>query len=407
MATPKVGERKFDNRSGRIIRNVMPMLILLDRNLQDANFLTFFSRVPAENTRAENFKWDVDEYLAVSDAINNGSNQSATDVELQVDNAVLFNPGQVFMNRRTGEHIGVTGQNVGNNRITVIRGITALESAGGTAAAIMLDNDVLVRMAPAVGEINTRQQFQHTIPANVDNNTQAFRWEVSLSRRQIKRSFDSQDAEMPYLMEKTMLEARKQLNGTFLVQEKGAFTDATEGYKTLTCGSRPQITSFPFAVGGTLYQAAFDEWLVKEGLRKGSRNKILFASNDVILAITEMANDLAHHTIEMGTTKTSFGLQVLGYTAPNGRTILIVEDRFLSDNFVGEAYLCDMTQLKRRVFSNHGINDDLHIVSDTGDTDDMGTTNTMLADMGLQWGAEAAHGKLTGVSGGAKGRALS
>ena len=82
-----------------------------------------------------------------------------------------------------------------------------------------------------------------------------------------------------------------------------------------------------------------------------------------------------------------------------------MEDRFLSENLDGEAYLVDMGQLKRRVFSNHGLDDDLHVISDTNDPDDLGRNNSIFCDMGFQYGDESGHGKLTNVSGGAKGSA--
>jgi len=67
----------------------------------------------------------------------------------------------------------------------------------------------------------------------------------------------------------------------------------------------------------------------------------------------------------------------------------------------------DLSQLKRRVFSRNGFNDDLHIMMGTQDNDDLGNTDTLYADMGQQYGAEQNHFLITNVSGGAKGKAVS
>ena len=203
-----------------------------------------------------------------------------------------------------------------------------------------------------------------------------------------------------------MLEARKQINGMLLAGERGRYTDASQGDITLSSGIRPVITSNVFAVGGVLYKNAFNEWLVEEGLRKGNRHKVLIASTDVILALTEMTTDMLATNVPLSG-GVDVGIQVMNYLSPNGGRLMIVEDRWLTENLNGEAFLLDMTQVDRVVFSGHGINDDLHIEYDTEDPDDVGSALTLYGDIGLQYGAEAAHGKLSGVSGGASGSSVS
>jgi len=404
MATEKIGLRQYDTRSGRIIQNVMPTLILLDRDLQEGNWFTFYSRVPVMLTRAEAFNWDVDALLAQSDTLSAAVSDGTT-TTFPVSNPERWNVGTIWLVKTSGELVRVEAVNTATSNVTVTRGVSALASAGGTAAASIASGGTIVKLSPAVGEDNRRLAAHHTVPTSVSNYSQQMRWEVSASRRQIKRSFEAQEAEWPWLLMKAMLEARREMNATFLVSEKARYTDAVMGDTTVTQGLRPSITTYTYNVNGTLYQANFNDWLVKEGLRKGRADKLLLASNAVILAITEMANEIAHFNMPMGAGSTSFGIQVMGYKAPNGKTLTVVEDRFLSENFDGEAYLVDMGQLKRRVYSNHGLDDDLHIISDTNDPDDLGRNNSIFCDMGFQYGDESGHGKLTNVSGGAKGSA--
>jgi len=86
--------------------------------------------------------------------------------------------------------------------------------------------------------------------------------------------------------------------------------------------------------------------------------------------------------------------------APNGHTMLIMEDRNISNYYNGEAYLLDMTQIERKTFTNNGITGELRIEMNTNDPDDLGTVHTLTGDMGLMYGEEKAHAKITGVSGG-------
>lgn len=403
-ATHIVGLRQFATQSGRIIRNVWPSIILIDENIRDAGFLAFYSRVPSMGTDQEQFFWDVDQFLAVTDTLD-GAVSSTTQTTIQVDNPLFFIPGQLWMLKRTGEYLYIKEVNNSTSQLTVTRGVTALNSSGGTAAAAMLDADTLVRIAPVVGENSSRQTTQTTTPTASNNYCQQFRFDLHLSRRQIKRRFDTGD-ELPYQTMKQLKEARMALNRQFLVGEKARYTNDDGDDVTITGGIKPQISTYTWAVGGTMNEYNWNEFLVEEGFRRGSANKILFCSTQVYLAFVEMGLDRLEYNIPFGSREAPIGVKVTEYMAPTGGRLMLVEDRFLSDAFNGIAIGCDMTQLRRRVFSRNGFNDDLHIIPDTQDVDDLGQNATLFADMGLQWGAEQHHFLITEVEGGAKGRAI-
>src|SRR3990167_2521303 len=99
--TISTGRRQYDDRSDRIIPNVMSNLILTDRDLQEGNFLTFFSRVPTETTRQEKVQWDVDDYLPTSDQVD--ASFTAAETIIGVDNPARFPPGHTYRCKRTGE----------------------------------------------------------------------------------------------------------------------------------------------------------------------------------------------------------------------------------------------------------------------------------------------------------------
>jgi len=399
------GRRDFNSaQSGRIIQNVLPAIILVDENINDAAFLAFYSRTPVQNTAQEKFTWDVDEFLSLTDTVD-GAVSGTTATTIGVDNVTRFIPGQLWINKRTGEVMYIKSVNTATSNINVTRAVSALNSGGGTAAAAINDGDTLVRLAPAVGETSGRQVTQTTTPTAVFNYAQMFRWDLSLSERQIKRQYETGD-ELPYQTKKQMKEAQMALNRAFLAGERGRYTNDDGQDVTLTGGMKNVPTSYTWSVGGTMHEYAFDEFLVENGLRKGSRNKMLFASTQVILAISEMTKDRVSYDINLGTKSSPVGIQVMEYMAPNGGRLMVVEDRFLSEAYNGQAVGVDMTQLKRRVFSRNGKNGDLHIIPDTQDVDDLGTVSTMYADMGLQWGAEQNHFLITGVTGGAKGLAV-
>ena len=404
-ATHIQGRRSFDTQSGRIIPNVLPRIILIDEDIIAASFLAFFSKVGTQTTEQEKFTWDVDEFLAVTDTLS-AAVSSTTQETIDVSNPKYFLPNQTWGNQRTGEVVLVRQVNTSTSQLTVTRAVTALNSSGGTAAAAMNSGDTLVKQAPAVSENSTRQGVQTTTPTEVYNYAQMFRWELSLSDRQIKRRFETED-ELPYQDMKIMKEARMALNRAMLTGERARFTDSTGDDVTLTRGMKNVPTTYTWSVGGTMNEYDWDEFLVEEGLRRGSANKMIFASTNFILALSEMTKDrLSYATAGFGPYNARVGLQVMEYMAPNGRKVGIVEDRHLSDAWNGTAIGVDMTELKRRVFSRNGRSGDLHVKLNTQDMDDMGQINTLYADMGLQWGPEQHHFLITNVEGGAKGRAI-
>jgi hypothetical protein len=191
------------------------------------------------------------------------------------------------------------------------------------------------------------------------------------------------------------------MDRTFLFMERARGTDTSGDDYTTTNGLKSIISSNSFPVNGTLYKSDLDEFMVEQGMRYGSRNKILFASTDVILAFTNMVDQNLTFQVNVAPqTGKAFGTEVLKYVAPNGHSMMIVEDRNISNYYPGEAYLADMTEMTRMTFTNNGHTGELHIIKNTEDNDDPGVVHTLMGDMGLSFGNEINYAKITGVSGG-------
>src|SRR3990167_289053 len=246
MATNAVGRRQYNDRSTRIQDDIMDMILLLDGDPNAAGFLATYGRLTADTVIQEKFEWDVDDFLPRSDTT--AASVTSTATLINVTTPLAYNAGQLWFNKTTGEVFRVESVDTSTAYLTVKRAVSALNSEGGTAAAAMSSGDTLLRLSPAVGEDERRQTAHTTIPTTVYNYTQAMRWEVSMSRRQIKRGFKNGGPELPYQTRKTMLEARMQLNAMFLAGQRARWTDASEGDITTTQGIRGAITTNLFAV---------------------------------------------------------------------------------------------------------------------------------------------------------------
>jgi hypothetical protein len=392
-----VGRRDTSTaRSGRIIENLFPTIILSESDLTEAAFLSFYTRVTTQDTSTATFKWDTDEFLARTDTTSSTATSTATTIP--VTTALLYIPNQIWIVKRTGEYIRIRSANTSTGNITVDRAVA------GTAASIV-SGDTLIRLAAAVGENSLRQVSQSTTPTEVYNYCQMFRKDFSMSARQVKTQFENGD-DLPFQKMKEAKEFKLDISSSFLAGERASFT-TEEGPGNTTRGLLNVPESYTWAVGGTMNEYALDEFLTEEGFRKGSRSKVLFSSTKVMLAFSQIAKDrLVYHDINLGSKSKPIGMIVAEYKAPNGGNLMLVEDRFLSDSYNGQAVGVDMDQLKRRVFSRNGISGDVKVIDNTQDVDDMGMAFTMEADMGLQWGLENTHFKITGVTGGAKGLSI-
>ena len=192
MATNVVGRRQYNDRSGRIKDEILPMILMLDGDLNAAGFLAMTTRLKARTVGQEKFEWDVDDYGPLNDTTT--ASVTSTALTMAVTTPLAYAPGQVWMSKTSGEVFRIEAVDTASSIITTKRGITALNSEGGTAAASIASGATLIRLTPAVGEDNRRQTTQTTIPTTVYNYTQAMRWDLEMSRRQIKRGFKSGEA---------------------------------------------------------------------------------------------------------------------------------------------------------------------------------------------------------------------
>jgi hypothetical protein len=377
---------------------VFPNIILIDKNIVEAHFTAFMMNLNTKATQQEKFTWDVDIHSPATDTLS-AAVASTTQTTIPVTNADYFIPGELWANKRTGEVVYIKEVNTATGNIEVQRAITAENSSGGTAAANMSSGDQLNKLAPAVAENNSRQVTRTTTPTEVFNYCQQFRKDLALSRRQVKREFLNGD-ELNYQQMKTMKEFRMDLDRTFLFGEKARTTDDSGDDLTLCGGIRPFISTNVLSVGGTLFKSSFDEFLFEKGMRYGSRKKMMFASGDVMLAFNQMLDSISQHDITIeGTMGASIGTSVLKYKSNKGE-LMIVEDQNITDQYPGEAYIVDMNELVIREFSNNGISGAMKMIVGTQDNDDLGRVDTFEGDMGLQYGSELFHAKITGVDGG-------
>jgi hypothetical protein len=376
---------------------------MVDGNLEDAMFLTLLSKLNQVETPLEKFSVYEDEWLPVTDTT--AASATAAAETIQVTTIAAYIPRLVYKNKRTGELIYVKETN-NSGYITVERGVgyNSTDSTG-TAAAAMNSGDTLIRLSPAVGETNKAQVFQSTIPSEIYNYAQKFRWDIAMTEDQ-RKSKHVTGRDWNYYLDKAMKQARKDLNGTFYDGERDLKT--INGERTrLTGGLDFFIETNIHASSGTLHEYQFNNWLDEYAMKHGSMKKTLLASSRLRSAITEIAGDrITHTTVNMGNAKLTLGIGVSEYLSPSGKRLSIVEDRYLTESQNGNGYIVDFSDVRLRHFSGDGISGQIGIKEYDQEEGGSDSKAKITGDLGLDIGPEKLHGKITGVMAGAKGRAV-
>ena len=406
MATNKVGRRDRDTQTALHAPNILPDIVLVDGNLEEAAFLAWLLQLEFAATFNNKFSFYEDDWLPLTDTVN-GAVTGTTQKTIVVDTPLAFLANHLWKNTRTGEGMFAESVNEPASTVTFARGVgrDSTNSTGTTATAI-LDGDTLVRLGATAGEVSRRQTAQSTVPVEVFNYTEKMRYEVDMSDwQEATEHITGNDWE--YQLDKAFEQARKDLNGKLIMGERNTAT--VNGQKHFyTGGLDTFISSNTLSVSGTLHEYALNDFLAEKANRFGSTDKLCLGSSKFITAINEIAGDkVVIQRANLGVSDIALGVNVLKYVSPSGKTLTIMEDRFLSSAYPGHAYIVDMQVVRIRHFSNSKKNGMPHFMENTQENDADNMASAIIMDLGLEVGPEKHHARITGVtSGGAAGRAV-
>jgi len=406
MATNKQGRRNRDDQTGLHAPNILPLIVLVDGNLEDAGFLAWLNQLEMAPTFNNKFSFYEDDWLPATDTVD-GAVTGTTQQTIIVDTPLAFLANQLWKNTRTGEVYFVETVNEPASSIVVSRAVGRdSTNSTGTAAAAISDGDTLARLGNTSGEVSRRQTAQSTVPVEVFNYTEKMRYEVDMSDWQ-EASEHITGNDWEYQLDKCFEQSRKDINGKLFMGERNVST--VNGQKHYyTGGLDTYISTNSLSVSGTLHEYALNDFLAENAMRYGPAEKLCLGSSKFITALNEIAGDkTVIQKVNLGNSDIALGVNVLKYVSPSGKTLTVMEDRFLSTAYPGHAYIVDMQAVRLRHFSNGNKNGMPHIMENTQENDADNMAAAVICDMGLEVGPEKHHGRITGVTaGGAAGRAV-
>lgn len=267
---------------------------------KETSFTYLLKKLPKEEAKGNyTFTCFEDEHVTQYCTVNAATTAAA--VTITVDSSAMVRRNDILRNERTGECILVVYINsateLGNTTGQIIRGF------GTTAAAPMIDGDILVRLGNAASEGLASGDTVHTVNSTIVNYLQEFREPILMTDRAI-RSQNYTGKDWPYQMEKAAKKFAMDMERQFLWGEAytGSFTSATTGSLqhvggavtdapiTQTRGIIPFIKTYADAsrvwnVGGTLTEDDLLKKFLEPAFEFGSDNKILFASTKLMMAM--------------------------------------------------------------------------------------------------------------------------
>lgn len=278
---------------------------------EETPFATLVRRLSKRATINPVFDWLEDEAVPYVDAINNGAGYLSTDTAIVVDNGGYFAANDIVKVFRTGETMRVTG--VATNTLTVTR------SWGATAAAALLDNDVLMIMGPAYAEGAGKGAARMTKKVKKTNYTQIFRQPIKLTGTLEASGLYGTSSERSFQRAKKAKEHNWAIERAFFFGEKNE--DLSGDPIRSTGGLHEFITTnvTSLANDAALTLAALDLHL-ESLFAYGSGERWAFVSPhmaSVINALGQAKLQIQQHEVgRAGDVK--FGLHVTDYLSPFG-----------------------------------------------------------------------------------------
>ena len=375
-----------NNRELQVEAPILALLLAQGRTLRVGN---------------ETFNWNSADLPTRTTTISNGgAAYDAATTSLVVTSGAVFRIGDLVLCEATREMILVTA--ISTNTLTVVRGIGNANGGVAASAGSVANTVILRRVGPAMGEASG-------VPADADfgstthtQNIQTFKTAVSVSGRA---------AVLDPQVESPLAFNRAQAHEVFLRDiehailwggRQGSGVTNAGGKKVTTMhGLYNAVTSNVFSVGGTMTRTYLEATVCAQVFAKGSSVKTLVAGTILLQTVADLYRSSGWRPEEVEVA----GIRLTRIRNMHGE-LLLVPSRALSGAFAGDGLILDMDPEFRLRFTEGELNGkprsglpNLMEVTQTSGTD--AQTEQWFAELGLQWGSQSKHARISGVTGAA------
>jgi hypothetical protein len=342
-----------------------------------AKLSTRVAQLDKDSAFAQSVHWMSDELNPKADAVNNGAGYASGATTVTVDNGGYFRARDLVKVPRTGEVMLVTA--VSSNDLTVTR------SAGGTAAAALVDNDPLIILGPAYAQGATLQAARTTVEVDNVNYMQIWRhpFKVTGTHKAVgSKGGHYVEDDTATQRRKKMLEHARDINLTAYHGEK----DLTSG-TGLAGGITERIPSGNIDSTASLTETAFNSAL-KTMFRYGSGTKTLYCSRQVAGIIDGLLRDRLRYQPGDKTGGNNF----TSYQSTHGLVKIVADHALEGGSFDKYAVLMDEEGCKYRTLR------DTELLTGRQTPDEDAEVEEYLTEATFVWGNGSTHGLFNSIA---------
>lgn len=343
-------------------------------------------------TASERFTWADDAEYARRTQVNNaGAAYDATTTAIVVDDANMFYPESLVYCEATGEIMYCTAVNAGTNTLTVVRGVgeTALNRVAAAAGSVA-DDAWLINIGHAGGEGANAPAARMSGPTERYNFVQSFRKRVEITGRASRIKTLTEDEKNRQIL-KMQAEHLSDIEHSILFGVGEDSVNNAGGRRASASGGLERaITTYVDAVGGTMTMARWDT-AAATLFARGSRHKLFVVGYTLASTI----NTLYKNSLRTENGSTAVGLQITTVTTPYGILHMVPSQRLVGPK-ARDGFAIDLEANVMLKYTGEGRTRLRDVVlADGADA----SAVEWFTEMGFQWGLQANHARITGVTG--------
>lgn len=305
------------------------------------------------------------------------------DTDVTVVDAGIFNLNDRVVNMRTFENLLITAINYGTNVVTVTRAV------GSTVAAAGNTNDTFLRLGQANPESSSMPVAVLNQESTDYNYTEIFRESYQISNT-MKATATYTGDEVKKRIRQCTRKVKGDMELAAFFGERGILNSTTTP-RRFTRGLKAIIVSNTYNPASTITEAQFMANVLVPAGRYGSRQKILFAGENLLQCFDTWGTN----KLNLFTDDNSLGFRATLYRSTFVDLMIVRHQLFRGATLANKGFIVDPENMRRVILRGR----DMHWERDIQANDLDGEAGNIIAECGWEFNLEETHMYINGING--------